>query len=75
MIAEIEADKGNLDIEAVAGGVLLEVVVPVGTKVTPGTIIGYIGTPGQKRYQRVHQQRRFRLQDGRPLASASTCRR
>jgi pyruvate/2-oxoglutarate dehydrogenase complex dihydrolipoamide acyltransferase (E2) component len=39
----VETDKGQLDVECVADGVLIKVVVPAGERVDAGTIIAYIG--------------------------------
>lgn len=47
-IAEIETDKANVELESVAEGVLLKQAVPPGTEIEQGTIIAYIGQPGEK---------------------------
>lgn len=39
----VETDKGQLDVECVADGVLIKVLVPAGETVEAGTIIAYVG--------------------------------
>lgn len=39
----VETDKAQLDVECVAEGVLLKIVVPEGQTVEAGTIIAYVG--------------------------------
>jgi pyruvate dehydrogenase E2 component (dihydrolipoamide acetyltransferase) len=46
-VAEIEAEKGVLEIEAVMGGTLLKITAVQGDSVRPGGVIGYIGEPGE----------------------------
>jgi len=46
-VAEIEADKGVLEIEAVSSGLLLKKTVQEGTRVDQGEIIGYLGEEGE----------------------------
>src|SRR5512146_2571619 len=46
VIAEIETDKVNIEIEAFASGTLLKVVVPEGETVPVGQSIAVIGQPG-----------------------------
>jgi pyruvate dehydrogenase E2 component (dihydrolipoamide acetyltransferase) len=50
LVAEVETDKGIIEIEAFATGVLEKVLVPVGEKVPVGTVLALIreeaGTPG-----------------------------
>jgi len=45
-IAEIETDKTVVEMEAYAEGLLRKIVVPEGTLVQVGTIIAFIGDPG-----------------------------
>lgn len=47
-IAEIEADKGVIDIEAPVEGTLFNILVKEGETVQPGTVIGYLGAPDQQ---------------------------
>ena len=47
LLAEIETDKANMDIEALKGGVVLKIVVEAGTTVPVGAIIGIIGEPDE----------------------------
>jgi pyruvate/2-oxoglutarate dehydrogenase complex dihydrolipoamide acyltransferase (E2) component len=44
VIAVIETDKAELDLEALASGVLVEIVHGVGTEVPVGETIAYIET-------------------------------
>jgi pyruvate dehydrogenase E2 component (dihydrolipoamide acetyltransferase) len=44
VIAEIETDKAELDLEAMASGVLVEIVHPAGTDVPVGEPIAYVET-------------------------------
>ncbi|MDO3676672.1 dihydrolipoamide acetyltransferase family protein [Paenibacillus ehimensis] len=48
IIANIGSEKIETDLEAPADGVLLKIAVPEGEGVPPGTIIGYIGQPGEQ---------------------------
>lgn len=47
-LLSVETDKTTMDVEAVAEGVLLKQVVPAGTDVEAGTVIAYIGEPGEE---------------------------
>ena len=47
IIAEVETDKANMELEAFASGVLLEIRVEPGKMVDVGTVIGIIGAPGE----------------------------
>lgn len=44
----VETDKTQVEVECVAEGVLLKIVVPAGTTVDAGTIIAYIGETGDE---------------------------
>jgi pyruvate dehydrogenase E2 component (dihydrolipoamide acetyltransferase) len=46
-IAELETDKATLTLESPANGVLLSILVPQGTTVTPGQVLAWIGKPGE----------------------------
>ncbi len=46
IIAEIETDKANIEIEAFDGGIFRKVLVPEGETVEVGTIIAVIAAPG-----------------------------
>ncbi|KIL76387.1 dihydrolipoamide acetyltransferase family protein [Bacillus badius] len=48
LIASINSEKIEMEIEAPASGSLLDIAVPEGEGVPPGTVIGYIGQPGEK---------------------------
>jgi pyruvate dehydrogenase E2 component (dihydrolipoamide acetyltransferase) len=43
-IALVEADKSNVDLESIASGVLLEVLVPLSEDIDIGTVIARVGT-------------------------------
>jgi pyruvate dehydrogenase E2 component (dihydrolipoamide acetyltransferase) len=47
VLAEIETDKAVMDLEAFASGILRKVLVPEGTTVPSGTLIGVIGEPDE----------------------------
>lgn len=44
----VETDKTEVEVECVADGVLLKIVVPAGQTVEAGTIIAYVGEPGDE---------------------------
>ena len=46
-LCEVETDKATDQLESVAAGVLLRQVVPGKTEVRSGTVIAYIGSPGE----------------------------
>ncbi len=46
-VAEVEADKGTLDVEAVVSGTLIKIVLREGAQAPPGGVIGYIGKQGE----------------------------
>jgi pyruvate dehydrogenase E2 component (dihydrolipoamide acetyltransferase) len=46
-LCEVETDKATDQLESVAAGVLLRQVVPAMTEVRSGTVIAYIGSPGE----------------------------
>lgn len=46
-LCEVETDKAVMELESVAEGVLLRQAVPADTEVEQGTIIAYIGSPGE----------------------------
>lgn len=48
LIAEIEAQKGVLEIEAPVEGHVLACLAQEGESLKPGSILGYIGTPGEE---------------------------
>ena len=47
ILAEVETDKANLEIESFDKGVLLKIVVPVNETANVGEIIAYIGEAGE----------------------------
>lgn len=47
VLAEIETDKANMDIEALKGGVVRKILVEAGATVPVGSIIGIIGEPDE----------------------------
>src|SRR3954447_26456727 len=47
VLAEIETDKANMEMEALGGGVLRKILVPAGGKAPIGALIGIIAEPGE----------------------------
>jgi len=47
VLAEIETDKANMEMEALGQGVLRKVLVPAGGKAPVGALIGVIADPGE----------------------------
>ena len=47
IVAEIETDKANMEVEALGGGVLREIVVEAGQTVPVGALIGVIAAPDE----------------------------
>jgi dihydrolipoamide dehydrogenase len=47
-LLQVETDKATLDIEATASGTLLRILRREGETVVEGTIIGYLGAPGEE---------------------------
>ncbi len=47
VLAEIETDKANMEMEALAAGVLRKVLVPAGGKAPVGSLIGVIANPDE----------------------------
>jgi pyruvate dehydrogenase E2 component (dihydrolipoamide acetyltransferase) len=47
-IASVSSEKIEIDVESPAEGTLLQINVPEGEGVPPGTVICYIGNPGEK---------------------------
>jgi pyruvate/2-oxoglutarate dehydrogenase complex dihydrolipoamide acyltransferase (E2) component len=47
-LMRVLSEKATVDIEAPAAGVLLQVLVPAGQEVQVGTILAWIGQPGEK---------------------------
>ncbi|MCB0339547.1 MAG: 2-oxo acid dehydrogenase subunit E2, partial [Bdellovibrionales bacterium] len=47
ILAEVETDKANLEIEAFQPGVLLKIVIPAGTECNVGEVIAVIGEAGE----------------------------
>ena len=46
-IMEVTTDKVDTEVTATANGVLLKILIPDGTTVTAGTLLGWIGQPGE----------------------------
>ena len=46
-LCEIQTDKAVAELESVAKGVLLKQVVPEDSEITVGTVIAYVGEPGE----------------------------
>src|SRR5215471_17049319 len=47
VLAEIETDKANMEMEALGSGVLRKVLVPAGGKAPIGALIGVIAEPNE----------------------------
>jgi len=47
VLAEIETDKANMEMEALGGGVLRKILVPAGGKAPIGALIGVIAEPNE----------------------------
>ena len=47
VLAEIETDKANMEMEALGSGVLRKLLVPAGGKAPVGALIGVIAEPGE----------------------------
>ena len=45
-LLEVETDKVDTEIPSPAGGVVLKILIPDGTTVKAGTVIGWIGQAG-----------------------------
>ena len=44
----VETDKAEVEVECAAEGVLLKIVVPAGQAVETGSVIAYVGEPGDE---------------------------
>lgn len=44
----VETDKTEIDVECVADGTVLKQMFPEGTEVESGTVIAYVGEPGDE---------------------------
>ncbi len=51
IIAVVESDKANVELESVASGILLETLFPADTEINVGTVIARIGQPDEVRSQ------------------------
>jgi pyruvate/2-oxoglutarate dehydrogenase complex dihydrolipoamide acyltransferase (E2) component len=47
MLFVVQTDKAEVEVECVADGVLLRIVVPKGETVETGTVVAYVGEPGE----------------------------
>ena len=47
LLCEVQTDKANTELESVAKGILLKQVVAEDTEISVGTVIAYIGEPGE----------------------------
>ncbi len=47
-LLEIETDKATLEVEATAAGTLLRILHGEGETVREGTVIAYVGAPGEE---------------------------
>jgi pyruvate dehydrogenase E2 component (dihydrolipoamide acetyltransferase) len=48
ILFEIETDKANLEVESFFEGTLLKIIVREGLTVPVNTVVGFVGTPGEK---------------------------
>ena len=48
LLFEVATDKATLEVEATSAGTLLRIVHDTGETVREGTVIGYIGVPGEE---------------------------
>lgn len=48
VLAVIESDKANVELESVASGVLLDILVPADSEVAVGVVIARVGAPGEQ---------------------------
>jgi pyruvate dehydrogenase E2 component (dihydrolipoamide acetyltransferase) len=48
ILFEIETDKANLEVESFFEGTLLKILVGEGVTVPVNTVVGFVGTPGEK---------------------------
>ena len=46
-ICEVQTDKANTELESIAKGVLLKQVIAEETEIPVGTVIAYVGQPGE----------------------------
>mgnify|MGYP003981377121 CR=1 FL=1 len=46
-LCEVQTDKANTELESVAKGTLLKQVIAENTEIPVGTVIAYIGEPGE----------------------------
>lgn len=74
LIAEVETDKGIIEIEAFADGVLDKLLVPVGEKVPVGTVLALIREDGAVTSDvgTISQSRRARESSDRSLTTSAT---
>lgn len=47
-LLEVNTDKVDTEIPSPAGGTVLKIVIPAGTTVTAGTVLAWIGQPGEE---------------------------
>ena len=47
LLCEVQTDKANTELESVAMGTLLKQVIAEDTEIPVGTVIAYIGEPGE----------------------------
>ena len=72
MLAEIETDKANMEMEALGAGVLRKILVPAGGKAPVGALIGVIAEPerghlGDARWRAARPRQRPAPAAARPL--------
>jgi len=71
VLAEIETDKAVMDLEAFASGTLRKILIPEGTTVPSGTLIGVIGEPDED-IRAILRTGTTSVVEGAPAAETST---
>jgi len=66
LLALVEADKSNVDLESIVSGILLETLVPLGEDVDVGTVIARVGTESE------YNERKGQSQPSAPQEPASS---
>lgn len=66
-IASVSSEKIEIDVESPAEGTVLQIAVPEGEGVPPGTVICYIGNPGEN----IASVKKVQETEGEKVASAS----
>ncbi|PYM13702.1 MAG: hypothetical protein DMD81_20285 [Candidatus Rokuibacteriota bacterium] len=73
ILAEVETDKADVEMEAFGAGVLRKILVPAGTSAPVGSLIGVIAEPNE-RPRRPQSRRRSPRPPARPQSAPRRCR-